>query len=495
MQHLKIINLYFKYDSSSTFIFKNLNLEFEPSWHCIVGANGSGKTTLLKLISKELLPSDGIIRGNSLVYYCSQSTEFLPDGFEEFIFTYNKKTFKLKEILDIDDSWFYCWDKLSHGERKRAQIATALFLEPDILLLDEPTNHLDIKTKELVCNALKSFRGIGLLVSHNRELLDRLCTNTLFLKNGYITLFKTNYSYAMVEYEKDRDFLYKLQQNQTKELKRTEQSIEYQKQKVAQSNKRFSKKNLSKKDSDTRNKINLAKLTGKDKNDGQLLKSLQSKKEYLNSKSIKLDKSYTLGITIDSNKSKNLFPIFIHSDILKLSDTKSLSFQNFTINQNDKIGIIGDNGSGKSSFIDYFLHKIEKKEKVLYIPQEITKKETQEFFKYINNLDKNQKGAIYTIVIKLASDSKKLLQSQTPSSGEIRKLLIANGLLQKPSLIILDEPTNHMDLDSIIALQEALIEYNSALIVISHDRVFLDSIVNNIWSFKKQSENLYSIDL
>jgi len=495
MQHLKITNLYFKYNSSSTFTFKNLNLEFEQTWSCIVGANGSGKTTLLKLISKELKPSEGFIKGNDLVYYCSQSTEFLPEYFEEFIFTYNKKTFKIKELLDIDDSWFYLWDKLSDGEKKRLQIAIALFLQPDILLLDEPTNHLDIKTKRLVSKALKSFKGIGLLVSHDRELLDSLCTNTLFLKNEDIKLFKTNYSNAMLEYKKDMNFLYKTKQNQTKELKKLQQSIDSQKQKVSQANKRLSKKNIAKKDSDSKNKINLAKLTGKDKNDGQVLKSLQSKQKHLNLKSIKLDKDYTLGITIDSNECKNFFPISIESNTLKLSDTKKLFFEGFSINQSDKIGIVGENGLGKSSFINYILNTIDKKDKILYIPQEIRAKQTKEFFKYINNLDNNKKGEIYTIVTKLASNSKKLLQSQNPSLGEIRKLFIANGLLQKPSLIILDEPTNHMDLDSILALQEALIEYNSALILVSHDMVFLDSVVNNIWKFNKKSDSFYTIDI
>jgi len=103
------------------------------------------------------------------------------------------------------------------------------------------------------------------------------------------------------------------------------------------------------------------------------------------------------------------------------------------------------------------------------------------------------KGEIYTIIQRLSSDPKKLQDSFTPSPGETRKLMIAKGLLQNPSLIILDEPTNHMDLDSIISLESALRAYGGAMIIISHDKVFLDAIVTNVWDIHKKEENNYSL--
>jgi len=494
MQHLKITNLSFRYNASHSYIFEDLNVEFEPAWSAIVGANGSGKSTLLQLIAKELKANQGSISGNDLVYYCAQSTESLPKEFEALLFSYTKEAFKIKELLAIDDAWLYNWENLSHGERKRVQIAVALFLEPDVLLLDEPTNHLDIKNKNIVLQALARFKGIGLLVSHDRELLDTLSTNTLFLKNSEIRLFKTNYSNAMLEYTKDREFLQKVQANQNRELKKLKQTMQTQKQKVSQSTKKFSKKNIDKNDSDSKNKINLAKLTGKDKNDGQRLKTLQSKQDHLNAKAIKTDKVYTLGIRIDSKNSRSIFPLPIKSTTLKLSDTKKLFFPNLTVNQNEKIGIVGENGSGKSSFINYLLSINDFKNELLYIPQEISTQANKEFFQTINALSKDKRGEIYTIVTKLASSAKGLLQSQLPSAGEIRKLFIAKGLLDKPSLIILDEPTNHMDLDSILALEEALQEYGGTLIIISHDRFFLESVVDTIWRFTYIDEGLYTID-
>jgi ATPase subunit of ABC transporter with duplicated ATPase domains len=265
MLHLKITNLYFKYNRTSQYLFENIHLTFEPTWSCIVGANGMGKSTLLKLISKKLLTEQGEIKGNELVHYCAQSTENIPPHFETFMHTYNKTTFRLKEQLGIHDDWLYRWDTLSHGERKRVQIAIALFINPDVLLLDEPTNHLDNTTKSIIFNALKSFTKIGLLVSHDRQLLDELCSHTFLIKDDEILSFKTNHSNAMHEYQKQQQHLYQTQLTQKKEFKKIKHSVQIQKQKVVKSQARLSKSTLDKRDSDLKNKINLAKLTGKDK--------------------------------------------------------------------------------------------------------------------------------------------------------------------------------------------------------------------------------------
>ena len=105
----------------------------------------------------------------------------------------------------------------------------------------------------------------------------------------------------------------------------------------------------------------------------------------------------------------------------------------------------------------------------------------------------DKKGEIYTIVRKLASDPIKLQDSFIPSPGEIRKMMIAKGLLESPSLIILDEPTNHMDLDSVLSLEVALKEYNGTMIVISHDKVFLDAVITETWDFQKEDDENFRI--
>ena len=474
-------------------IFDDLSLEFEQGWSCIVGANGSGKSTLLKLISKEFKAQSGTIKGNDLTYYCPQSTELMPENLEEFMLTYTSKAFKIRDLLNIQESWIYSWETLSHGERKRLQIALALFQESDILLIDEPTNHLDVTSKNIVIEALKSFKGIGILVSHDRELLDTLSLSTIMIKNHETLTYKTSYSNAINEDNKNLEHLQKSSIKQNHELKKLKKSIQTQQEKVSQSNKRMSKKNIHKNDSDARNKINLAKLTGKDKNDAQLVSKLQSKQKQLLDSSIKTQKTYTHGITINATRRKNIFPLVIKKSVLKISQEQTLTYPTLAIEIDAKIGIVGDNGSGKSSFIESLISTLDLKDEYLYIPQEISKVKGKKIFDEINALPNDLKGEIYTIIRRLSSDPIKLQESSFPSPGEIRKLMIAQGLLQNPSLIILDEPTNHMDLDSIISLELALREYNGAMIIISHDRVFLDAIVTKIWTFTKECEQSFCI--
>lgn len=493
MQHLIIKNLHFKYKNSAIPIFENLNLEFEQGWCCIVGSNGSGKSTLLKLISKELKYEEGSIKGNDLTHYCMQSTEDMPQNLEDFMATYTSKAFRIRDMLNINDEWLYQWDTLSFGERKRMQIAVAIFEEPDVLLVDEPTNHLDIKSKNIVLNALKSFKGIGILVSHDRELLDSLSHHTLILKNKSIYPFKTPFSKAMNEFNINMEFLEKNQSKQYSELKKLKKSIQSQHEKVTQSKKRMSKKDLGKNDKNSKTKIDLARFTGKDKNDGQELSKLKAKQTKLVSNTVKTEKVFELGIEFHNTKAKNIFPIVINKNVLDLGETKKLSYEDLSIKEHEKIGIIGENGAGKSSFLNHLLSTVDLKDEYLYIPQEITQEESKELFDGINTLVNDKKGEIYTIVRKLGSDPIKLQDSFIPSPGEVRKLMIAKGLLESPSLIILDEPTNHMDLDSVLSLEAALLEYNGTMIVISHDKIFLDAIVTNTWEFKKEDEDSYRI--
>ena len=493
MQHLIIKNLHFKYKNSAIPVFENLNLEFEQGWCCIVGSNGSGKSTLLKLISKELKYEEGTIKGNDLTHYCMQSTQDMPQNLEDFMATYTSKAFRIRDMLNINDEWLYQWDTLSFGERKRMQIAVAIFEEPDVLLVDEPTNHLDTKSKNIVLNALKSFKGIGILVSHDRELLDSLSTATIILKNQHIFSFKTTFSKAMNEYLTNMEFLEKNQSKQYSELKKLKKSIQTQHEKVTQSKKRMSKKDLGKNDKNSKTKIDLARFTGKDKNDGQELSKLKAKQTKLVSNTVKTEKVFELGIEFHNTKAKNIFPIVINKNVLDLGETKKLSYEDLSIKEHEKIGIIGENGAGKSSFLNHLLSTVDLKDEYLYIPQEITQEESKELFDGINNLVNDKKGEIYTIVRKLGSDPIKLQDSFIPSPGEVRKLMIAKGLLESPSLIILDEPTNHMDLDSILSLEAALKEYNGTMIVISHDKIFLDAIVTNTWEFKKEDEDSYRI--
>ena len=277
MNSLKIRDLSYKYPSATESIFNAINLDFEEGWSAVTGINGSGKSTLLKLISKELKSEKGMIVGNELVIYCAQNTEFPPKELEEFMMTYTKEAYKLRDILQVKDEWLGSWKLLSHGERKRLQLAVALSSDSDILMVDEPTNHLDCQSQAIVVEALKSYRGIGILVSHDRTLLDALSQQTVMIKAGEVLKYRSKFSLAQQAYAETLSHKKKVLSEQEHELKKINRVVQVQREKVSLAKKRFSKKNIGKHNSSLKEKINGAILTGKDKNDGQMLQRTVTK--------------------------------------------------------------------------------------------------------------------------------------------------------------------------------------------------------------------------
>jgi ATPase subunit of ABC transporter with duplicated ATPase domains len=488
MQSLQLKNIYFKYPTLTSYIFENINLEFYNEWSGLVGANGAGKTTLLKLITKELTPESGSVKNDLVTANCPQSTEKLPNDAEDFFNSYESKTFKLKNLLGIEDDWLYRWDSLSHGERKRIQIATALFKEPDVLIVDEPTNHLDTSTKTKLFSALKSYDGIGILVSHDRELLDLLCTKTLVIKKGSITKIKSNFSTATDELQNIKNFQKQQKNLQDKKLKKVEHKIQTAKEEVSRSKSRLSLKNVDNKDSDAKAKVYLAKVTSKNKYEGQAVKTASSKKEQILKDELIIDKEYEKGIFFEQEINNRAFPFVIEETTKELKNL-TFSIPRLPIEKGDKIWIQGDNGSGKSTFIHHVLSTLKQTE-YLYIPQEISEEESKSIFKELKELSNEKQGEIFTNFIRLSSDPKALLQSEIPSPGEIRKLLIAKDLSNNPPLIVLDEPTNHMDLDSILSIEKALEEFAGAVVFISHDITFCKNIANKTWLVDRDKKNV-----
>ena len=191
---LRFDNVDFTYDSMTGKLLSGVTLHFSRGWTGIVGPNGSGKTTLLLLACGRLQPNHGFISIPKLVCYCPQRTDDPPEGVEELMAAQDRDSLILKSDLDLKDGDLHRWESLSFGERKRFQIASALYHNPDLLALDEPTNHLDAATKNLLYRALKGYRGIGLLVSHDRELLDNLCRECVFIESPAAIMRPGNYS-------------------------------------------------------------------------------------------------------------------------------------------------------------------------------------------------------------------------------------------------------------------------------------------------------------
>ena len=190
-------NISFAYDRASQPIIRNLSVHFTPGWTGIVGANGVGKSTILKLATGDLACQQGRVIIPDFAIYCPQRTDDAPAQLQGLIDSMDREAFGIKGRLGVEDDWIQRWTTLSHGERKRAQIAVAMWRKPQVLAVDEPTNHLDAAAQDLLYDALSTFRGIGLLVSHDRKLLDDLCLQCLFVEPPEAILRPGNYSHGL----------------------------------------------------------------------------------------------------------------------------------------------------------------------------------------------------------------------------------------------------------------------------------------------------------
>ncbi|HUX08983.1 MAG TPA: ATP-binding cassette domain-containing protein [Acidobacteriota bacterium] len=482
--HLELRNVTFAYDSQEKPLFRNLSFHFPLGWTGIIGANGSGKTTLLRLVSGDLQPQEGEIVRTAQAIYCEQRTDDPPVDFEKFLFAGDTISARLIGELAISNGWPERWPTLSHGERKRAQLAVALWREPEILAVDEPTNHIDLACLDMLMDVLPDFKGIGLIVSHNRELLDRLCGNCLFIRPPEAVAYRGGYSEAVELSRQEEESTRRRHAVVKKEFRRLREESVRRREEAAGAQRQRSKKGLALKDHDARAKKDLARLTGKDGKAGRLYDQFQGrlkqKREELDG--IKVRKTYRLGIEFRGCKKQGDLLYSTAPLALPLGPARSLKTPRILISPDDKIAVVGNNGSGKSTLIRHIIETIKlPRERIVYIPQEIPAVREIDFMRELKSLSNEDQGKILTIVSRLGSRPPRLLSSALPSPGEMRKLMLAEGLTRSPWLIVMDEPTNHMDLPSIEVLEEALDEVECALLLVSHDRVFLRRLARTFW--------------
>ncbi len=481
MTGIIINNLTFGFTSP---LFTNLSCTFSDGWTAVVGKNGCGKTTLLNLLAGNLKPLSGSVTVLGTAAYCSQNSIALPAETEQFLFDYSHHTMRLKGILGIENDWAERWNTLSFGERIRFQIACALSGEPDILLADEPTNHLDFESRELVYNSLSLFRGTGLLVSHDRMLLNSLPGHCLFLDPPRAVLRPGNYESGRTEVSREHAEAVHTRAQLQKKVKKLKIEATRKKNLAARADSDRSKKNLHRKDHDGRAKLDLAKLTGRDAVQGKLFTRIQNRiiteEEKLDGINVKQQRDFKIYADYSALRSDFIFRIPSGSvDI----GAKTLHFPDLEVKPGDRIGIVGPNGSGKSSLIKFILQSVPMK-KCLYIPQEIPPDETASFMQRIRTLPGNIKADIYASMDRLGSDPVRVIESGMPSPGELRKLMLSEGFIQSPAILIMDEPTNHMDLGSAECLEQTLKESECAVLLVSHDNYFLKSLVDTTWMIK-----------
>lgn len=500
----------------------------EANWHIkpgekigLIGANGTGKTTLLKIITGEYTPTSGTISmakdltmgylNQDLLSYSSDKnivhvameaferqnqlhdeievllkkieTDYTEDLLHklsdkqhefELLDGYNIE-YKAHEILaGLGFSEMDCLRKLSTfsgGWRMRVMLAKILLQAPDILLLDEPTNHLDLPSIQWLEDYLKSFEGAIVIVSHDRWFLDKVINRTVEARKGKLTVYAGNYSFYLEEKSLREEIQRGEFKNQQSKIKQEERLIE-----------RFRAKASKAKMAQSRIKM-LDKMERVD--------DVDDDNPEVNFRFKFSRQSGRHVVTIeDISKSYPTIDILNHAEAI--------------IEKGDKIALIGANGKGKSTLLRIvagadkeFTGKCETGHNVtqtffaqhqlesLHLEHQILQ-ELQAFAP--KHTDTELRSILGSFLFTGDDVFKKI---KVLSGGEKSRVALAKALTADANFLILDEPTNHLDMASVNILIQALQQYEGTIIVVSHDRYFLDNVANKIWFIEDQKIKVY----
>ncbi len=469
-------------------LFDRIDLSIGGGWTGVVGANGAGKTTFLKLATGLIKPDNGTVMAPGEKLYADQRTDTPSPLEREFSNTDDGDAWRIKGLLAIEHDWPERWATLSHGERKRLQIGACLWRKPVLLAVDEPTNHLDGPARDMVIESFRAFHGVGLLVSHDRELLDTLTERTLILSENSVELRSGSFTNAWEERKRETQGMRDRYQNERRALAKLKREETRRRQLADQQQVRRSKRGIPIKDHDARFKKNLARISGKDGVGGKLLRQMDGRlnQAEVRLESFRTEKDRKMGIHVETKRSKSDALFVCEAFTLPLGTDRLLSLPELVIEPGSRIGVTGPNGSGKSTLVRYVVSNSSvDAEGVIYIPQEIRAEESAVLRRKMLDLPKKDLGVVLSVVSRLGTRPDQLLESEIPSPGETRKLMLALGIHSSPSFIIMDEPTNHMDIPSIECIEEALSNTVCALLLVSHDRRFLSGLSTRYWRIEQ----------
>ncbi len=470
-------------------LVRDANLRVERGWTGVVGPNGAGKTTLLRLLAAELSPDAGrVLRtpAGLQVHLCSQEVERLPNAVKQFAADETREAQRLRGRLRLEDPQLDRWPTLSPGERKRWQVGAALAHLPGALLLDEPTNHLDAEARDDLLLALADYRGIGIVVSHDRALLDRLTDRTLRIERGRLTIYRGGYTQARTSWEAAEQELRsqhtRLAHERRKERKRL--SDKRRARSRAESKMKTSHLMKNARDSD-------ARLRGKQKRRRSAEVSLGRDVQLSRRKLDRIDGELA-SFHFDKELGKSLFVDYVAAPVPRLMTRERkrlvrggevlLDETEVSVARETRVHLMGPNGAGKSSLLEELYAAAQvPADRLLYLPQELSEREALALLDAARSEASEPRGRLMNVVAALGVDPEPLLASRRPCPGEARKLALAFGLARQVWGLVLDEPTNHLDLPSIERLEEALMSYPGALVIVSHDETFAARLCEEQW--------------
>ena len=470
-------------------LFENLSFNIsEGDKICLVGKNGAGKTTLMNIITDKQDLDDGerwILQGTTIGYlqqdivaregqtvYDYVFEQIKKDGLEE---TNKYKVDMVIEPLELkpDDRM----DKLSGGQLRRAALARALVEDPDILMLDEPTNHLDLDVIEWLETYLKNRRGAIICVSHDKKFLENISDRVFWLDRGRLRVCP----YGFSEFD---EWSTALLEQEERELRNRQKALDIEVEWASRGVKARRKRNIRRLD---KMKEERAKL----KSDKSAFRRMMAR--------IEVDPTGD-----EFEAASKVVAEFFKVDKKFVEDgreTPILDKLSVRIQRGDRIGILGKNGSGKTTFLRLLIGELkadmgkvklaknlefsyfDQKRKDLVPTQTLQRTLCPQGGDYINVMGKTRHVCGY---LKDFLFDPMLAHHQvgTLSGGQKNRLMLAKVLANPKGLLILDEPTNDLDMDTLDMLEEILAHYMGTLIVVSHDRDFLDQTVTKILAFE-----------
>ena len=468
-------------------VFQDLSLNIhEGKRIALIGKNGAGKSTIMNIISglKELDDGEKWEEPGISVGYLGQEFEF--NDFEtvfDFIFSnilgeerelYKYKVDIIAEALSLDVK--KQMKMLSGGQIRRAGIARALVEEPDILLLDEPTNHLDLNIINWLEQYLNNYKGSLLCISHDKKFLENITNQVFWLDRGKLRVSPKGFKYF-------DEWSEMLLDQEARELQRRKQIVAEEVMWASRGVKARVKRNI--------NRLNK-------------VKQMREKLKADESKFRQATKKISFEPIKDIEKNSKVIAEFfkVYKEFKENNKTLSiLNGFNLRIKRGDRIGIIGPNGTGKTTFLRLILNelkadkgsiKINKNIEFSYFDQnrsDLKPKDTLKDVMVPNGGDyievRGKMRHIYGYLKDFMFDPSIILERVSSlSGGQKNRLKLAKVLANPKSCLILDEPTNDLDMETLDMLGEILISYKGTLLLVSHDRDFLDQTVTKILSFE-----------
>ncbi|MHB8876948.1 MAG: ATP-binding cassette domain-containing protein [Myxococcaceae bacterium] len=470
-------------------LFRGATFRLESGWTGLVGGNGAGKTTLLRVLAGELHATEGQVRreaADARVLLCEQRVEAAPPGALRLADSWEPEDCRLRATLGLEEAELSRWPTLSPGERRRWQVGAALAANPDVLLLDEPGNHLDAEGLAFLTAALRRFRGVGVIVSHQRGLLDALTQQTLRLASGEVRLFAGSYSSARTQWEAERERKLEAFTASKDGLERTRQELHRNRQALAAAS---AQRNAGRrmKDPNDHDGSSMGRdfaAARAEKRLGRDVAVVRRKEKRAEQQVARFDFEKEVGREVFAGYEPCPRPAVLQlsGHDVAAGERVLLKRPSLLLGRSDRVHLAGANGAGKTTLLRALMAASPAPEgRLLYLPQDTSSVEAEAALDSVRSPSPELRGQVLSLVAALGVDPGRLLGSCSPSPGEARKLLIAEGLGRHVWALLLDEPTNHLDLPSIERLEAALERWPGALLVVTHDDALARAVCDTRW--------------